>query len=81
MGDCRCFHVPPRKDQTDKVMFIRLIIGGARYAMQICPECHTVMAKGGSVEGIKQGSGKTQVRLFRRFPGDLEQVWFEVQVI
>ncbi len=81
MGDCRCLHVPPRKGQSDKVRFIRLVIGGARYSIQVCPECHTRMAKGGIINGTKQGSGRVQTREFRRQPEDTEPVWFEVQVI
>jgi len=81
MGDCRCLHVPSRKGQSDGVRFIRLVIGGARFAVQVCPECHTVMVNGGIVPGNMQGSGKSQSRGFRRFPGDREPVWFEVQVI
>lgn len=81
MGDCRCLHVPPRKGQSDRVRFIRLVIGGARYSMQVCPDCHTIMSYGYSVEGSKQGSGRRQIRGFRRQPGDVEPVWFEVQVV
>ncbi len=81
LGDCRCNHVPPRKGQSDGVRFIRLIIGGARYSVQVCPMCHTRMAKDGTISGTKQGSGRKQPREFRRQPGDVEPVWFEVQVI
>ena len=81
MGDCRCSHVPSRKGQSDGERFIRMRIGGARYMIQVCPECHKTMSKGGVVCGIMQGSGKKQNRDFRRFPGDLEKIWYEVQVI
>lgn len=81
MGDCRCLHVPPRKGQSDMVRFIRLGIGGAKYSMQVCPECHLLMSYGYCVEGTKQGGRRNQRREFRRQPGGREPVWFEVQVI
>ncbi len=81
VGDCRCHHVPSRKWQTDGTRFIRLVIGGARFSIQVCPECHSVMAGGGSVGGTKHNSGKKQIREFRRQPEDTEPIWFEVQVI
>ena len=82
LADSRCVHLVGRKIRSsDSFALIRLNVGGAKLMVQVCPECHRVMGRGGVIKGSKHGSGAMRVREFRRFPGDLEKVWFEVQVI
>lgn len=80
MGDGRCLHIPQRIDPKTLTPFIRLNVGGSKIFVKCCPACHERMVNGFAVEGVHQNSGALRVKRFRRFPGDLARVWFEVQI-
>ena len=81
MGDSRCLHLKARRKRHDGSHFIRLNVAGAKMMAQFCPACHAEMRLGGVVKMHFQNSGARKIRGFRRYPGDVAPVWFEVQVI